>query len=183
MGNYLSFQIVKSNGISQSLPRYCRYSQVLIHGYKSAQNALPVPAGQVLPVTGYPTRSDLPGPLRIVLELLLPLLLLPPLQRPLLARKQPLQCQVLCVPSVANPDILSSIASSFLSPARRRRRYSNSNHPLIRKIGALIAKARLMRLKKPRLLLSLQEQQVFVYPCLPAPCLMPGTQTQGPLLI
>src|SRR3984893_265280 len=117
---------------------------------------------------------------RIVLELLFPLL--PPLRRPLLALKPPLQCPVLSVPSVADPDTLLSAASSLQSPARRpRRRYSNP--PLTRKIGALIAEARPMRLKTPQLQLSLQERQVFVYPHLPAPCLTPGTQTQGPLLV
>src|ERR1700733_5488972 len=117
----------------------------------------------------------------IVLELLLPLL--PPLRRPLLALRLPLQRPVLCVPSVADLDTLLSAASSLQSPARRpRRRYSNL--PLTRKIGALITEARPMRrLKTPRLLLSLQEWQVFVYPPLPARFLMPGTQTQAPLLI
>src|ERR1700733_14260755 len=118
---------------------------------------------------------------RIVLELLLLLPLLPPLRRPLLALRPPLQCPVLSVPSVADPDTLLSAASSLQSPARRPRRYSNP--PLTRKIGALIAEARPMRLKTPQLQLSLQERQVFIYPHLPAPCLTPGTQTQAPLLI
>src|SRR5712691_241537 len=115
---------------------------------------------------------------RIRLELLLP----PPLWRPLLARKQLLQCPVSFVPSVAETDTLLSVASSLQSPARRQRT-KYSNRPPTRKIDALIARAKPMRPRMCRLLLSLQERQVFVFPPPPAPCLTPGTQTQGPLLI
>ena len=51
------------------------------------------------------------------------------------------------------------------------------------KIGVLSARVRLMLPKKRRLLLSLQEQQVFISLALPAPSLMPGMQTLGSLLI
>src|ERR1700733_645726 len=74
---------------------------------------------------------------RIVWELLLPLPLLPLLQCPLLALKQPLQRLVSFAPSAADLDTLLSAASSLQSPARRQRRRFN-NRPLTRKIGALI---------------------------------------------
>src|SRR6266852_1966287 len=106
------------------------------------------------------------------------LLLLQWLPLRLWLQTQPLQLPHSSVPSVASLGTLLSAALSLKMPARRPRRSAPT-----RKIDVLSTRVRLMLPKKRRLLLSLQERQVFVFLALPAPSLMPGMQTLGPLLI